>query len=205
MAQINDTAAGYQIGNSTDKVGLFGTTPVVQQTGGAATAATGAVADDDSAATNGTAVNVVPIGVGIFAGLESTTAGNADTTFEIGDGGPVVFVNDNDTPGGVQLYFDEDAAATDSRFLAVSPTGTDLFIMASTGEFVRVVHDASAASNGVAVYIDDDAANAYEKLLFVSPTDTAGAYTTDDTVGANATALNEIRAAVVAIGIADGS
>lgn len=179
--QINNDAAGYQIGSTaSEKVGFFGAAPAAQQT--VTLTATGAVQDDDSAASNGTAVNVVPLGVGVFAGLESPTTGNADTTFEIGDGGPVVFVNDNDSPGGVQLYFDEDASSADSRFLAVSPTGTDLFVVTSTGDILRVVHDASAASNGVAVYIDDDAANAYEKLLFVSPTDAAGSFTTDDTV-----------------------
>lgn len=143
---------------------------------------TGAVADDDNAATTGKAVNVVPGVSGFLAYLESTTAGNADTTFKIGASGPTVFVNDNDTPGGVQLYFDEDAAATDSRFLAVSPTATDLFVPAIDGTLIRVKHDASASSNGVAVYLDDDAANAHLKLLFVSPTNAAGSYTTDDVV-----------------------
>jgi len=145
---------------------------------------TGTVTDDDSAASNGTAVNVVAESNGMLAYLDSTTAGNATVTFEIGSGGPTVVANDNDSPGGVQLYFDEDAAAADSKFLAVSPTGADLFVPAVDGSLIRVVHDASAASNGVAVYIDDDAASAHLKLLFVSPTDADATYTTDDVVSA---------------------
>lgn len=152
---------------------------------GPAASNTGVVADDDDAATNGVAVYVVPVGgTAPSAYLESTAAGNADYLYAIGNGGPTVTVNDSDSPGGVQLYFDEDATNADSRFLCVSPTGADLFITASDGSVIRVKHDASAASNGVAVYGDDDASNNYERLLFVSPTDADGSYTTDDTVGA---------------------
>lgn len=169
---------------------------------------TGTVTDDDSAASNGTAVYVVPDVDGVTAYLESTTAGNADTTFTIGSGGPAVFVNDNNTPGGVQLYYDEDATDADSRFLAVTATGADQFITAADGSKIRVVYDASAATNGVAVYIDDDAASAHLKLLFVSPTNANGTYTTDDTVGAaladgamvevaNTTSLAAITGAIV--------
>jgi hypothetical protein len=150
---------------------------------GVAIGATGVtVKDDDDAASNGTAVNVVPESNGVIAYLESPNAGNADAGFEDADGG-VYLVNDNDTPGGVQLYFDEDAAAVDSRFLAVCPGGTDLFVPGSKGEMIRVKHDASAASNGVAVYFDDDGATAAERLLFVSPTDTDGAGATDNELG----------------------
>ena len=147
-----------------------------------ATVRTGAVTDDDSAAVNGTAVYVVPTENGVDAYLESTTAGNADTKFKIGSSGPTVFVNDNDTPGGVQLYFDEDAASADSRFLAVTATGADQLIRASDGTYIRVKYDASAAANGVAVYVDDDGASVHARLLFVSPTNAAGAYTTDDEI-----------------------
>lgn len=148
-------------------------------------AATGAVTDDDSAASNGTAVNVVPTNEGEMAYLESATANNADAVYAVGSGGPTLVVNDNDSPGGVQLYFDEDAANADSRFLAVLTNygAVDHFVRLSNGEMIRVKHDASAASNGVAVYFDDDAANNYERLLFVSPTNADGSFTTDDTVG----------------------
>ena len=163
---------------------------------GPGTSNTGGVTDDDSAATNGVAVYVVPAGgTSPLAYLESTTAGNADFLYAIGNGGPTITVNDSDSPGGVQIYFDEDAAATDSRFLCVSPTGADLFVQASDGTMVRVKHDASAATNGVAVYGDDDASNNYERLLFVSPTDTDGTYTTDDTVGSGRGGLVTVPAA----------
>jgi len=173
-------SAGYvfEWDSTNSKIKAFRT-----EAGGAdLTANTGGVVDSDTAASTGVAVYVVPESNGIYAHLESTTAGNADFTYTVGSGGPSVLVTDSDTPGGVVTYFDEDAASADSRFLCVSPTGADLLVPCSDGSFIRFVHDASAASNGVAVYGDDDAANSYERLLFVSPTDTAGTFTTDDTV-----------------------
>ncbi len=154
----------------------------LSQTINGAIVSTGGVVDDDSAASNGTDVIIVPEANGQMAYLESTNAGNANVLFTVGNGGPSVTMFDNDAPGSIILYFDEDATA-DSRFLCVSPSLTDLFIRCSDGSFLRVAHDASAASNGLAVHIDDDASNTYERLLFISPTDTAGTYTTDDTVG----------------------
>ncbi len=138
------------------------------------------VTDDDSAASNGVALYVVPVaGVGPLAFFESTTVGNADAPWHDAEDA-VILVNDNDAPGGVLVYFDEDAANADSRFLCVSPTLADLFVPLSSGELVRVKHDASAASNGVQVYFDDNAADAEDRMLFISPTDTAGAGVTDD-------------------------
>jgi hypothetical protein len=142
------------------------------------------VKDDNDAASVGTAVKVVAREDGVLAFLESTNAGNADAVHALADGS-VVQVNDNDTPGGVTLYLDEDATAPDSRFLHVSPTAKDVFVPTSAGELIRVKHDASAASNGVAVYFDDDGATAAQRLRFVSPTDANGAVTTDDTVSLN--------------------
>lgn len=144
---------------------------------------TGAVADDDSADSNGTAVNIVPLADGIPIGyLQSTTAGNADSSFDIGSGGPTVVVDDSDSPGGVAVYFDEDAANDDERFLAINANGTDMWVISDTGDAVKIAYDASADSNGVALYFDDDAANAHERLLFISPTDAAGSYKSDDAV-----------------------
>lgn len=142
----------------------------------------GVMTDDDDAASNGTALYVVPGSDGVLAHFESTTAGNASAGFLAGAGGPQAWVYDNDSPGGVQVYFDEDATNADERFLCVSPTGKDLFVPLSDGSLLRVKHDASAASNGVAVYFDDDGASANLRLLFVSPTDADGSYSTDDTV-----------------------
>ena len=138
------------------------------------------VKDDDAATTTGTDLFVVPNLDGVTAYLESTNLGNADSDFDDAAGGKIQ-VNDNDTPGGVILYFDEDAAAVDGRYICVSPTGGDLFVPVSTGEWLRVAHDASAATNGVATHFDDDGATATERVVFVSPTNTNGATTTDDT------------------------
>lgn len=168
--------------------------------------ATGAVTDDDSAATNGVAVYVhvdekTEFGLPV-AHLESVTAGNADSDFDIGASGPTIRVNDDDAAatGGLQLYFDEDATNADSRFLFVSPDAKDRFVISETGQAIRLKHDASAATNGVAVYFDDDATNEEERLLFVSPTDTDGSYQTDDQVGlSGATAISPVAVAAEAV------
>lgn len=146
----------------------------------AGTVAEGIMTDDDSASSNGTAVKVAINPDGVTAYLESTTANNADAVFAIGNGGPVINVNDNDSPASVVLYFDEDAASADSRFLVISPSGKDVFVPTSSGQFLRLKHDASAASNGVAVYFDDNGSNNYERFLYVSPTNADGEFTTDD-------------------------
>ncbi len=132
--------------------------------------------DDDSAASNGTDVVIVPSSDGVTAYLESTTAGDADAVFQLGVGGPFVNINDNDSPGSTVLYFDEDTG----DFLAISPTGGDLLVPVSDGTFIRVKHDASAASNGVAVHFDDDGATASERFLFISPSDADATAEVDD-------------------------
>jgi hypothetical protein len=144
---------------------------------------TGVMTDLDAAASTGVALYVVPDGPGsTSASFECVNAGNADSSFKIGSTGPTVAVNDNDTPGGVVTYFDEDAANTDERWMCVSPTGQSLWVTASDGSKIKVAHNASAASAGVQVYFDDDAASAHARTLFVSPTNAAGSYTTDDAV-----------------------
>lgn len=156
------------------------------QIGGNQTMLIGAVADDDSAASNGTALylHIDELGESPFGHLESVTANNADSTFSIGNGGPVVKVEDDDAAatGGVQIYFDEDAANLDERFLAAVPTGKDAFILASDGRAIRIKYHATPSTPGVAVYFDDNGSNVYERLLFVSPTNAAGTYHTDDTL-----------------------
>lgn len=157
-----------------------------------------AVVDDDNAAATGVALYVVPTGQGPFATFDSTTAGNADAVWHTATDA-VAVINDNDTPGGVQVYFDEDAANADSRLLCVSPLGIDLFVLLSDGQVLRIKHDAAAAANGVAVYFDDDAADPANRMLFVSPTNAAGAGVTDDTVGLAWTATQgEVASAVTA-------
>jgi hypothetical protein len=177
----------------------FYRTDVASTSGTAAIAtSTGNMTDDDAAASTGTALNVAGLEVSGTAGgsnlliAASILAGNADTTWRIGSAGPHLSISDDDTPGGVQLYFDEDAVATDKKFLAVLTTvtgGQDGFLMLSDGKMLRVVHDASAASNGVAVYIDDDAASAHLKGLFVSPTNASTTFLTDDEVTLDADGL----------------
>jgi len=141
-----------------------------------ATLRTGAVDDDDDAASNGTALYVVPMSNGTDAFFESTTAGNADTKFTVGSGGPTAFVNDNDSPGGVQVYFDEDAASAAGRFLANTATGADQMVLLSDGTHFIITYHADPATPGVPVYIDDDGASAHLRLKFVSPTNADGAY-----------------------------
>jgi len=136
------------------------------------------VTDDDTAASIGTPVYVVANPDGVTAYLESTTAGNADSTYEDADGN-ILQVNDNDAPGGVLMYFDENAALVDERFMHVSPVGADVLVPLSNGSHLKVVHDAAAATAGVAVYFDDDAADAALAMFFVSPTNADGAGITD--------------------------
>jgi hypothetical protein len=141
----------------------------------------GIVKDDDAATTNGTDVLIAASTNGVHAILNSTNAGNADSTWQLGAGGPVVNIDDNDSPAGVVLYFDEDGvSATEGRFLCVSPTGADLLVPVSDGSYLRVFHSADAATLGVAVHFDDNGATASQRLLFVSPTNTNGSFQSDD-------------------------
>ena len=89
---------------------------------------------------------------------------------------------DDDTPAGAPVYFDEDVASTDSRFLATTATGADQFVTLSDGSKIKITYHADPGTPGVPVYLDDDAASAHLKLMFVSPTNVNGSYTTDDTV-----------------------
>lgn len=147
----------------------------------------GLVKDNDNAASTGVAiyVHIDELGEGDDAHLESVTAGNADFYWAIGNGGPVVRVEDDDAAatGGVQLYFDEDATDPDSRFFAAVPSLKDTFVYTSDGRAIRIKYHATPSSVGVAVYGDDDAANNYERMLFVSPTNADGVFRTDDEVG----------------------
>ena len=133
------------------------------------------VIDDDDAATNGTDVYIVAEKTGVFAHLESVTAGDADCLVQTQSTNDSILVTDDDSAAsnGVALYFDEDGTAG-GRFLCVSPTGYDLRVPLCSGKFLVVAHDASADVNGVAVHVDDDGATADERLLFVSPTDADG-------------------------------
>lgn len=149
--------------------------------------ATGVVTDDDSAASNGTAVYLHIDEKAEHAHnmghLESVTAGNANTYFDVGVGGTRIRINDDDAAatGGLQIYFDEDATNQDERFLVNNTiTGKDVFVVGHDGKAMRIKHSATASSLGVALYVDDDGATPSARLLFVSPTNAAGAWKTDD-------------------------
>ena len=138
------------------------------------------ITDDNSAADNG--VQVYLDTDGIIAVLWFVSPTNADGTGTLANGGNGYFVEDDDdaAAAGTPLYFDEDAANADERFLAVGSLNADQFIRVAGGKFIRVKDDDSAASNGVAVYFDEDSTNSYERFLFVSPTNTDGVGSTDD-------------------------
>lgn len=169
------------------------------------------ITDDDDAASNGTDVYVhidEVLEQGSFlAHLESVTAGNADTHFTLGDGGPVVRVQDDDSAAssGLAVYVDEDADLG-SRLLAdLDNVGdADVFVMASDGSLLRINDVDTASSAGVAVHVDDDGANAHERLLFVSPTDTDATEQTDSSLSFAATGpLVEVPAGTDLSGLTD--
>ena len=116
------------------------------------------------------------------ARLWSTTNGNADVLGETANGtvygaaaSARFFVNDSDTPFGVQIYVNE-AASDQLEF--VSPTGEDtcLIMPLETGYgfalAVTVHHNADAAS-GKALFFDDNGA-ADAQLVFVDTGTTGG-------------------------------
>jgi hypothetical protein len=141
----------------------------------------GVVHDLDAAASTGVAVKVAASTNGTYAIFNAVNAGSADAVFHVGAGGGYVNVDYAASPAGVTLYFDEDGvSATEGRFLCVSPTGADLLVPVSDGSYIRVFHDASAASNGVAVYFDDDGATPSQRLMWVSPTNASGSFQIDD-------------------------
>ncbi len=127
------------------------------------------VIDDNSAATAGTDINVVPdLDRPPMAHLESTTANDADMDVDTEEGSDALPIIDSDSPGGVALYFDEDAPR-DARFNATISTGYDVYVPLRSGRLLRVKHKASPT--GVITHVDDDAATASDRILFVSPSD----------------------------------
>ena len=145
--------------------------------------------DDDSAASNGTAVNIVPETFGVLGHLESTTANNADAVID-DDNDDEILVTDNDSPGGVALYFDEDAELG-SRFLAdlSNYAGDAVWFLTSGGNAFKVTHNASPGTPGVQVYFDDDATDPADRLLFVSPTNADGSEEASKEMGLGLAAL----------------
>lgn len=136
---------------------------------------TAVLTDDNSAATNGTALKLIDNGDGTGY-FESVNAGSADAVYAIGSGGPTVTVDYVATTTGDSVYFDEDATAG-SRILHAGSGAGDVKVPLSTGGWLTVTYSATADSDGVALYFDDDAANSHERMLFVSPSDADGSET----------------------------
>jgi len=146
------------------------------------------IEDDDSAATNGTALYVVPTGETTpwgadLAILQSVNVGNANSFFEAASAADQVDVWDNDSaatagpcglPWAAAVYVDEDAATATSRLLATNPQGNanDMYVRTRGGRYLKITHNAAPGTPGVQVYFDDNAAVEEDRLLFVSPTDT---------------------------------
>lgn len=179
-ALVVDDARFFQVAD-TLKIGVGSEGPGIARN-------VGQITDDDSAASNGVALylHLDELGAEVIGHLEAVTAGDADSDFDIGADGPTVMVTDADAAatGGLQIFYDEDAARPEDRFLTNNTTnGKDVFVAASDGTFIRIKHNASPGTPGVAVYFDDDATNEEDRLLFVSPTNADGVYATDDSIG----------------------
>ena len=146
------------------------------------------VTDDDSAATNGTAVYVC-LAPGGGARFASNCAGTADSAFIAADYSDAWYVVHNATPGSLptseQVYFDEDGAAG-AKLLHAGAGGFagDFYVESTGGRLLKVAYSATAAADGVALYFDDDVPDSSLALLFVSPTDADGAATTDESKAA---------------------
>ena len=141
--------------------------------------ATLTLTDSDTAETDGVELYVRPIGDGKKAKFFFVSPTNAMGSFTMSDGGDTVYVYDSDEAaeeGSSQVYFDEDGTAN-SRLLTVSAINQDLYVETSSGRWIKIKDDDTAATNGVGVFFDENGANSYERLLFISPTDTDGSDT----------------------------
>lgn len=144
------------------------------------------VADDDSAASNGTALRIIQDPTGKWKFI-SENANNANSSFNATITGPdknatevaTFQVEDVAAGTGVAVFVDEDYADGSKRFLAVVPTLGDAFVEGSNGAMIQIRYMA-ATTSGVAVYFDDNGGTATERLLFVSPTNADATVTTSN-------------------------
>lgn len=157
--------------------------------------ATVKVVDDDSAASNGTALyavltgEITPWGADI-AILQSANANNSDSDFDTANPTDTFDVFDNDNaatagPGGTNMalaiHFDDDGTTVDERFLVNNTiTGNDVYVRSESGRYWQLKHDSSATSNGTDVYFDDDATTETDRLLSVTANNSN---VTDSTLG----------------------
>lgn len=150
------------------------------------------VTDDNTAATNGKVVVVESVD-GVYGYLNAQIT--ADGTGRLAASGSVYVVRDDTTTGSMDsiLYFDEDAANVDERFLSNFKSKSDHYVNVGGGQCIKVKHSATASAAGVKVYFDENNAET-AKLVFISPTNAAGAGQTDS-VFSGVTALGEVPSA----------
>lgn len=142
--------------------------------------------DDDSAASNGTALRVIQDVAGDWK-FCSENANNANSSFNATVTGPdgnasevsTFMVEDIAAGTGTAVFYDEDYADPSQRFITVSPTLGDVFVKGSNGAMIQVRYVA-ATTSGVAVYFDDNGGTATARLLYVSPTNADGAAETSN-------------------------
>jgi len=142
--------------------------------------------DDNSAASVGSNLFIVPTGPGGISGLYQSNANtHANWGSAEGDSATVTYNSDPATNyNGLPVYFDEDASSRDLRLLADATAfgGISFVVPTWEGRFLHVKHDSSAASNGVALYFDADASGGMTvRVRFVSPTNTEGSVDTSST------------------------
>lgn len=147
-----------------------------------------AVMDDDSAASNGSALFFVfDSNGGPYGLLYSANSGAAPSAWSSSGGGMVKIAYNADAASnlfGIQIYFDHDASSDDQRLLAnfTSYGGLSMTVLSYTGRVLHIKHDASAASNGVALYHDWNASGgATERILAVVPNNADGSVKTSST------------------------
>lgn len=113
------------------------------------------------------AAGAFPSNIGTFNC--DNVGGSADTTVELSDATTIAVADNNATPVGSAVYYDE----TNDVLCSVTTSGEDIFVQTSAGYLIRVKY-VSSLSGLKAVYFDDDAATATDKVLFTA-TDTSDA------------------------------
>lgn len=136
--------------------------------------------DDDTAASNGVALYLHSKD-GMHGWFEFVSPTNADGTGTLASGGSAYSVFDSDAAAtdGVLVYYDQDAANANERFMAVTQYNMDIYVPVGGNKYIKIKDNDTAATDGIRVYFDEDGTNAYDRLVFVSATNTDGTATTD--------------------------
>lgn len=130
---------------------------------------TGMIQDDDTAATTGVAVYVVIddeefLPTYALGHLEFVSPTNAHGTCTIFNGGPTLLIEDDDSAAtnGVAVR----AIAADGGLEAtLTGSGRSVLIPVSDGQYIKIAD--TTTGSAPAVYFDEDAANTYERLMAV--------------------------------------